>query len=229
MVKAYGNEMPLNQVGTVSVPEPRMITVQVWDRGLVSGGREGDPRRRARPQPDQPTASSCACRFPQLSEERRAGADEGRPQIRRAGARRRAQRAPRRHGALKKLEKDHKISQDEHRQRSDEVQKTDRPAHQADRRRAGAEGKGDHAGLAWQALLVIRPARVRRVHVAIIMDGNGRWAKARGLPRTVGHQRGAEAVRRTVDRRGRARHLLSDALRLLLGELEAAGRARSTT
>lgn len=36
------------------------------------------------------------------------------------------------------------------------------------------------------------------VHVAIIMDGNGRWAKSRGLPRTVGHQRGAEAVRRTV-------------------------------
>jgi undecaprenyl diphosphate synthase len=36
------------------------------------------------------------------------------------------------------------------------------------------------------------------LHVAIIMDGNGRWAKARALPRTVGHQRGAEAVRRTV-------------------------------
>src|SRR6266403_626538 len=36
------------------------------------------------------------------------------------------------------------------------------------------------------------------VHVAIIMDGNGRWAKARGLPRTVGHHRGAEAVRRSV-------------------------------
>jgi undecaprenyl diphosphate synthase len=36
-------------------------------------------------------------------------------------------------------------------------------------------------------------------HVAIIMDGNGRWAKARGLPRAVGHQRGAEAVRRTVE------------------------------
>ena len=39
---------------------------------------------------------------------------------------------------------------------------------------------------------------VAPVHVAIIMDGNGRWAKARGLPRTIGHQRGAEAVRRTV-------------------------------
>jgi undecaprenyl diphosphate synthase len=35
-------------------------------------------------------------------------------------------------------------------------------------------------------------------HVAIIMDGNGRWAKARGLPRIAGHRRGAEAVRRTV-------------------------------
>ena len=35
-------------------------------------------------------------------------------------------------------------------------------------------------------------------HIAIIMDGNGRWAKARGLPRSVGHNHGAEAVRRTV-------------------------------
>ncbi len=36
-------------------------------------------------------------------------------------------------------------------------------------------------------------------HVAIIMDGNGRWAKSRGLPRIAGHRRGAEAVRRTVN------------------------------
>jgi undecaprenyl diphosphate synthase len=36
-------------------------------------------------------------------------------------------------------------------------------------------------------------------HVAIIMDGNGRWAKSRGLPRVAGHRRGAEAVRRTVE------------------------------
>ncbi len=37
------------------------------------------------------------------------------------------------------------------------------------------------------------------VHVAIIMDGNGRWAKARGLPRIAGHKRGAEAVRRSIN------------------------------
>ncbi len=36
------------------------------------------------------------------------------------------------------------------------------------------------------------------VHVAIIMDGNGRWARGRGLPRVEGHRRGADAVRRTV-------------------------------
>src|ERR1051326_4716738 len=35
-------------------------------------------------------------------------------------------------------------------------------------------------------------------HIAIIMDGNGRWAQSRGLPRIAGHRRGAEAVRRTV-------------------------------
>jgi undecaprenyl diphosphate synthase len=41
-------------------------------------------------------------------------------------------------------------------------------------------------------------------HVAIIMDGNGRWANERGLPRTVGHSKGVEAVRRTVEAAGDA-------------------------
>ena len=36
-------------------------------------------------------------------------------------------------------------------------------------------------------------------HIAIIMDGNGRWAQKRGLPRTMGHKKGAEAVRRTIE------------------------------
>ncbi|MGI8601372.1 MAG: isoprenyl transferase [Verrucomicrobiales bacterium] len=42
---------------------------------------------------------------------------------------------------------------------------------------------------------ITRPPR----HVAVIMDGNGRWAKERGLPRTEGHRRGADAVQRTVE------------------------------
>ena len=36
-------------------------------------------------------------------------------------------------------------------------------------------------------------------HVAVIMDGNGRWAAARGLPRVAGHRAGAQAVRRTIE------------------------------
>ena len=43
-----------------------------------------------------------------------------------------------------------------------------------------------------------RPSGAVPAHVAIIMDGNGRWAKARGLPRTAGHKRGADAVKRVV-------------------------------
>ena len=39
----------------------------------------------------------------------------------------------------------------------------------------------------------------KRLHAAIIMDGNGRWATARGLPRVAGHRAGAESLRRTVE------------------------------
>src|SRR5437868_6280219 len=42
------------------------------------------------------------------------------------------------------------------------------------------------------------PARLPR-HVAIIMDGNGRWAQERGLPRVEGHRRGVQAVRSTIE------------------------------
>jgi undecaprenyl diphosphate synthase len=41
--------------------------------------------------------------------------------------------------------------------------------------------------------------RSNALHVAIIMDGNGRWASARGLPRSAGHRQGAEAVRQVVE------------------------------
>ena len=44
-----------------------------------------------------------------------------------------------------------------------------------------------------------RLLRTARLHVAIIMDGNGRWAKARGLPRTLGHRAGVAALKRTVE------------------------------
>lgn len=48
----------------------------------------------------------------------------------------------------------------------------------------------------------VHPARIPR-HIAIIMDGNGRWAQARGFPRIFGHRNGARVVREVVDQAGR--------------------------
>lgn len=50
-----------------------------------------------------------------------------------------------------------------------------------------------------EALSLANGAGSTPLHVAIIMDGNGRWARARGLPRTAGHRRGAETVRTIVE------------------------------
>jgi ribosome recycling factor len=122
VVKAYGSEMPLAQVGTVNVPEPRMITVQVWDRGLVSAVEKAirDGGLGLNPASD---GQLVRVPLPELSQERRA--ELGKIAHKYAEQGRVAVRNVRRDGmeALKKLEKDHKISEDEHRKRSDEVQK----------------------------------------------------------------------------------------------------------
>jgi len=122
MVKAYGNDMPLNQVGTVNVPEPRMITVQVWDRGLVQAVERAirDSNLGLNPQSD---GQLVRIPIPELSQERRQEltklahkyAEQGRVAVRNV----------RRDGmdSLKKMEKDGKISQDEHRHQSEAVQK----------------------------------------------------------------------------------------------------------
>ena len=47
MVDAYGAMTPINQVGTVNVPEPRMVTVNVWDKSLVGNVEKGDSGQRA--------------------------------------------------------------------------------------------------------------------------------------------------------------------------------------
>ncbi len=126
VVKAYGSEVPLAQVGTVNVPESRMITVQVWDRSLVPAVERAirDAGLGVNPMSD---GQLVRVPIPELSQERRQ--ELGKIAHKYAEQARIAVRNVRRDGmeALKKLEKDHKISQDEHRQRSDEVQKvTDR-------------------------------------------------------------------------------------------------------
>jgi ribosome recycling factor len=122
MVKAYGGEMPINQVGNINVPEARLISVQVWDRGLVIAVEKAirEAGLGLNPITD---GQLVRIPIPELSQERRQEltkiahkyAEQGRVAIRNV----------RRDGmdALKKMEKDGKISQDDHRHRAEEVQK----------------------------------------------------------------------------------------------------------
>ena len=59
----------------------------------------------------------------------------------------------------------------------------------------------------------LKPERMPR-HVAIIMDGNGRWAEKRGLPRAMGHRAGVEAMRRNHPGKQRSRDRSAFALRV---------------
>jgi ribosome recycling factor len=121
-VQAYGNLMPLNQVGTVNVPEPRMITVQVWDRSQV---REVEKAIRDAGLGLNPASDGQLVRvpIPELSQERRTELSKIAHKY--AEQARVAVRNVRRDGMefLKKQEKDGKISEDEHRKLHDEVQK----------------------------------------------------------------------------------------------------------
>lgn len=70
MVDAYGSKMPLNQVGTVTIPEPRMLAVQVWDNSLVKATEKAirDSGLGLNPMPEGQTIR---IPLPDLSEERR--------------------------------------------------------------------------------------------------------------------------------------------------------------
>lgn len=122
MVDAYGQQMPISQVGTVSVPEPRMISVQVWDKGQVAMVEKAirEAGLGLNPMSD---GQIVRVPLPELNEERReelvkvAGkyAEQSRVSVRNV----------RRDGMdqLKKAEKDGEMSQDEQKAYGEDVQK----------------------------------------------------------------------------------------------------------
>jgi ribosome recycling factor len=122
VVEAYGSPTPLNQVANINVPEPRMLTVQVWDKTMVQSVEKAirNSGLGLNPATD---GQLIRLPIPELNEERRqelskiAGkyAEEGRISVRNV----------RRHGMdeLKRMEKDGDISQDEHHMWGDEIQK----------------------------------------------------------------------------------------------------------
>jgi ribosome recycling factor len=131
-IEAYGNRMPLNQVATVSAPESRMLSVQVWDKGMAPAVEKAIANAGLGLNPAT-DGSLVRVPIPNLSEERRKELAKVAHQY--AEKARIAIRNVRRDGmdSLKKLEKDKHISEDEVRMRSDEIQKlTDSFIKQAD-------------------------------------------------------------------------------------------------
>src|SRR5216683_253629 len=158
------------------------------------GGRPGDPRIRAWPQPADRGPGHAG---PDPGAQRGAAPriDPRRGQIRRAGARVGAQCPARRDRGAAPPRKGQRDLAGRAAQAAARRPTAHRRPHQAHRRDARAKRQGNPASLMSVAAPLPRPLPR---HIAIIMDGNGRWAKARGLPRVAGHRRGAEAVRRTL-------------------------------
>ncbi len=121
-VEAYGSQMPLNQVANVSVPEPRMVQVSVWDKQMV-GKVERAIRESHLGLNPITDGTTLRIPLPELNEERRKELVKVAHQY--AESARVAARHVRRDGmeSLKKSEKAGDIGQDDSRQQSDKVQK----------------------------------------------------------------------------------------------------------
>src|SRR5215475_780392 len=121
-VDAYGSHMPLNQVATISVPEPRLLSVQVWDKSLVKAVEKAivDSNLGLTPATG---GQVVRLRVPELNADRRKELVKVAHKY--AEAARVAVRHVRRDGLdiLKRLEKDHKISEDDGKRSSEQVQK----------------------------------------------------------------------------------------------------------
>jgi ribosome recycling factor len=121
-VDAYGASMPLAQVATISVPEPRLLSVQVWDRGMVAAVEKAIRQSDLGLNP-QTEGQVIRLRIPEMNEQRRKEmvkvahkyAEEARVAVRHV----------RRDGLdlLKKMEKDGTIGEDEEKRQAEQVQK----------------------------------------------------------------------------------------------------------
>jgi ribosome recycling factor len=121
-VEVYGSNMPLNQVATVSAPEPRLLSVQVWDRSNISAVEKAIRNAGLGINPIT-DGQNIRLPIPDLTEERRKELAKLAGQY--AEKARVAVRNVRRDGmdALKQDEKKHEISEDERKRSETEVQK----------------------------------------------------------------------------------------------------------
>jgi ribosome recycling factor len=138
-VEAYGSHMPLNQVATISVPEPRLLSVQVWDKSMVHAVEKAIVNSNLGLSPAT-EGQVLRLRIPELNEERRKELVKVAHKY--AEAARIAVRHVRRDGldTIKKAEKAHEISEDDQVRLAADVQKaTDATIVEIDQLLAGKE------------------------------------------------------------------------------------------
>ena len=173
-VDYYGTPTPIQQIGSIGSPDPRTLVITPWDASILKGIEKAiqESDLGINPQND---GKCIRLAFPQLTEERRKElvkqihkyAENGKVAVR--NIRRDAM------DNFKKQQKASEITEDELKIAEKDLQKlTDDSCKEIDK--------------------ILDRSRLPR-HIAVIMDGNGRWAKKRGLPRTVGHKAGAEVFR----------------------------------
>ena len=122
-VDAYGTHMPLNQLATISVPEPRLLSVQVWDKSMVKAVEKAIMSIPISGSTPPPKGRYSGLRIPELNEDRRKELVKVAHKY--AEAAKVAVRHVRRDGLdnVKKLEKNHEISEDDQERLANDVQK----------------------------------------------------------------------------------------------------------
>jgi len=200
-VDYYGTPTPIQQMASVSTPDARTLAIQPWEAGQIGVIEKAIQKSDLGLTPVN-DGKLIRLTMPTPTEERRKQlvktvakmAEDARVAIR--NVRREA------NDKLKAAAKDKKavLSEDE-----------ERRAHDRQGRRAAEEkGAGDPVilrraapapaleALGEQDLLALVRSQPAPAHVAIIMDGNGRWATRKGLPRVAGHREGVKAARAIV-------------------------------
>ena len=165
MVDYYGAPTPVNQLAAVSVAEARVLTIQPWDGSVCRAIERAIQTSDIGINP-QSDGKTIRLIFPPLTEEKRK--DIVKDVSHMAEEAKIALRSIRRDAMekLKAMKKDGELTEDD--------------LKQAEKKFGSKENK--------------TPVQVP-AHIGIIMDGNGRWAKKRGLPRTAGHTAGAQNFR----------------------------------
>ncbi len=239
-VEAYGSRMPLNQVANITVPEPRMLAVSVWDKSMVNAVDRAIREIQSRPQPDR--------RRPEPAHSA-AGTQRGAPQVAGQGRARLCRKAPRLRfamcaatawTALKRPKRTATSARTKAAAQSEQGAENDRrydfrrsTACLARRKRKSCRSRIFECGL--QFLRCLRPhlpdgINVDRRHVLALRRAcrhHHGWQWPLGKAARAAADDGPSQGRRGRSRdraRGRRRGVeLSDAFRLLLGELAPAG------